>query len=213
LEKDRTITATSRTGETTQQREYRLEKDRTTTATSRETETAQQRRERLEENRIRMTETRQAVMRLNLSQEAFNYDRTYDYESHQNAMIGNMDVVCSHCQAKKFRGESPGICCSNGKVKLPSLNPPPDPLLSYMSRTSEETKHFLHNIRKYNSCFKMTASCQPSKYKDKSITKLDPYFLYPMKHPHIYKFTSWVMKTEKLTSDALTFQGQGVTLF
>jgi hypothetical protein len=80
-----------------------------------------------------MTETRQAVMRSNLSQEAFNYDRTCDYESHQNVMIGKMDVVCSHCQAKKFRDESPGICCSNGTVKIPSLNPPPDPLLSYMS--------------------------------------------------------------------------------
>jgi hypothetical protein len=71
LGQDRTTTAISRAVETTQQREPRLEKDRTTTATSRETETSQQRRERLEENRIRMTETRQAVMRLNLSQEAF----------------------------------------------------------------------------------------------------------------------------------------------
>jgi hypothetical protein len=52
-----------------------LEKVRTTTAESRETETAQYRRERLEENRMRMTETRQAVMRLNFNLEAFNYDR------------------------------------------------------------------------------------------------------------------------------------------
>jgi hypothetical protein len=55
-----------------------------------------------------MAETRQAVMRLNLNLEAFNYDRTYDYESHPNVMIGKMDVVCNHCQAKIFRGESPG---------------------------------------------------------------------------------------------------------
>jgi hypothetical protein len=26
-----------------------------------------------------------------------------------------------------------------------------------MSGTSEESKHFLHNIRKYNSCFNMTS--------------------------------------------------------
>jgi hypothetical protein len=110
--------ATSRAGETTEQRECRLEKDRTTPATSRQRETAQESRERLEENRIRMTETRQAVMRSNLIQEAFNYDRTYDYESHQTVMIGKMDVVCSHCQAKIFRGESPGMCCSNGKLQL-----------------------------------------------------------------------------------------------
>ncbi|KIH46905.1 hypothetical protein ANCDUO_23039 [Ancylostoma duodenale] len=27
-----------------------------------------------------------------------------------------MDVVCPHCQAKKFRGEPPGMCCSGGKM-------------------------------------------------------------------------------------------------
>ncbi|KIH61445.1 hypothetical protein ANCDUO_08281 [Ancylostoma duodenale] len=27
-----------------------------------------------------------------------------------------MDVICPHCQAKKFRGESPGMCCSSGKM-------------------------------------------------------------------------------------------------
>jgi hypothetical protein len=54
--------------------------------------------------------------------------RAYDYESHPNVMIGKMDVVCNHCQAKKFRCESSGMCCSNGKVKLPQLNPPLYPL-------------------------------------------------------------------------------------
>ncbi|KIH43640.1 hypothetical protein ANCDUO_26349, partial [Ancylostoma duodenale] len=27
-----------------------------------------------------------------------------------------MDVICPHCQAKKFRGEPPGMCCSGGKM-------------------------------------------------------------------------------------------------
>jgi hypothetical protein len=68
-----------------------------------------------------------------------------------------MTAVCNHCQAKRYIGESPGMCCSNGKVRLPPLNPPPDPLMSYMSGTSAESKHFLQNIRKYNSCFRMTS--------------------------------------------------------
>ncbi|XP_075469185.1 uncharacterized protein LOC142502199 [Ascaphus truei] len=45
----------------------------------------------------------------------------------------------------------------NGKVQLPPLHSPPDPLLSYMSGTTSESKHFLQNIRKYNSCFQMTS--------------------------------------------------------
>ncbi|KIH68829.1 hypothetical protein ANCDUO_00836 [Ancylostoma duodenale] len=27
-----------------------------------------------------------------------------------------MDMICPHCQAKKFRGEPPGMCCSGGKI-------------------------------------------------------------------------------------------------
>ncbi|RCN34815.1 hypothetical protein ANCCAN_19329 [Ancylostoma caninum] len=68
-----------------------------------------------------------------------------------------MDVICPHCQARKFRAEPPGMCCSGGKVKLPPLNPPPEPLRSYMSGTTAESKHFLQNIRKYNSCSQMTS--------------------------------------------------------
>ncbi|XP_075425538.1 uncharacterized protein LOC142465468 [Ascaphus truei] len=68
-----------------------------------------------------------------------------------------MDTICRYCQAKKFHKESAGMCCSNGKVHLPPLHSPPDPLISYMSATTSESKHFLQNIRKYNSCFQMTS--------------------------------------------------------
>ena len=49
------------------------------------------------------------------------------------------------------------MCCSNGKVKLPSLRLPPEPLNSLMLGTTATSKHFLENIRKYNSCFQMTS--------------------------------------------------------
>jgi hypothetical protein len=67
-----------------------------------------------------------------------------------------MEMVCSHCQAKKFKSESPGICC-NGKIKLCQLEPPPQELLTYTSGDMSESKHFLSNIRKYNSCFQNTS--------------------------------------------------------
>jgi hypothetical protein len=128
-----------------------------TTAGSRETETAQQPRERLEETRMRVAETRQEFMQLSFNLDAFSYDSTYGYDSHPSVLICRMDADCNHCHAKKFKGESPWMCCSNGKVKLPPLDTSPDPLLSYMSGTSVESKHFLQNKRKYNYCFQMTS--------------------------------------------------------
>lgn len=68
-----------------------------------------------------------------------------------------MKVICLYCRALKFPKESAGMCCSNGKVSLPPLNNPPEPLLSYVSGTNAISKHFLQNIRMYNSCFQMTS--------------------------------------------------------
>ncbi|XP_066978817.1 uncharacterized protein [Macrobrachium rosenbergii] len=68
-----------------------------------------------------------------------------------------MEMVCSYCHAKKFKSESPGICCKNGKAKLCQLEPPPQELLTYTSDDTSESKHFLSNIRKYNSCFQITS--------------------------------------------------------
>jgi hypothetical protein len=89
--------------------------------------------------------------------EGFHYDPHKDYSQHASVTIGKMDMVCSYCQAKRFKSVSPGICCKNGKVKLCQLEPPPQELLAYTSGDTSESKHFLGNIRKYNSCFQMTS--------------------------------------------------------
>ena len=39
--------------------------------------------------------------------------------------IGKMDILCSECGAFKFKRESAGFCCSNGKVKTPVFPKPP----------------------------------------------------------------------------------------
>ncbi|GFW34180.1 helitron_like_N domain-containing protein [Trichonephila clavipes] len=49
------------------------------------------------------------------------------------------------------------MCCASGKVKLPELHSPPEPLSTFLSGVTRVSKHFLENIRKYNSCFKMTS--------------------------------------------------------
>ncbi|GBN99394.1 hypothetical protein AVEN_56491-1 [Araneus ventricosus] len=68
-----------------------------------------------------------------------------------------MSVTCEHCEAKKWKGEAPGMCCNRGKVQLPRLIDPPEPLRTLDSAESPMSKHFLTNIRRYNSCFQMTS--------------------------------------------------------
>ncbi|CAE1332525.1 unnamed protein product [Acanthosepion pharaonis] len=68
-----------------------------------------------------------------------------------------MDKVCTSCNAKKWTGEQPGLCCFGGKIKLPSLDEPPQPLRDLFLGTTSESTHFLEAIRKYNCCFQMTS--------------------------------------------------------
>lgn len=68
-----------------------------------------------------------------------------------------MDAICPHCDAANFPGETPGMCCANGKVKLPALETPPEPLYLFIFGTSQTSKHFLNHIQQYNSAFQMTS--------------------------------------------------------
>lgn len=86
---------------------------------------------------------------------AFNYDCDADYSEY--GCIGLMNNICPHCNAKKFQGETPGMCCLSGKVVLPALEPPPEPLDSLLNGQSPRSKHFLKNISSYNACFQMTS--------------------------------------------------------
>ncbi|GFY38801.1 putative DNA helicase [Trichonephila inaurata madagascariensis] len=63
-----------------------------------------------------------------LNRAAFRYNCSNDYSLHPSVCIGQMDVVCEYCGALKFSGETPGLCCFSGKVKLPLLTPPPEPM-------------------------------------------------------------------------------------
>ena len=48
--------------------------------------------------------------------ECFIYDCTFSYQSHSDVEMGLMDIICLYCQAKRFKNESPGICCSGGEI-------------------------------------------------------------------------------------------------
>ena len=71
--------------------------------------------------------------------------------------IGSMFVECQHCRAKKFNGETPGMCCAKGKVFLPPLAAAPEPLASLLVGTHVDSRDFLTNVMRYNACFQMTS--------------------------------------------------------
>ncbi|GBM85057.1 hypothetical protein AVEN_31204-1 [Araneus ventricosus] len=112
LEKDRLRMSAATAIETPEVRRDRLEEDRHRRAASRANETAEQMEARIEENRVRIVQTRELLRQSNLKLEAFKYDPQCDYQVHPNVYIGKMDIVCVNCSAKKFKGESSGMCCS-----------------------------------------------------------------------------------------------------
>lgn len=153
-EGDRIRHSTARASESAEQRTERLERLRARASTSRTMETEEQRTERQEVDRTRHSRSR---LRTDLTLEAFNYYKDYDYSAHPNVVIGEMNKLCPHCKALTFLKEPPGMCCSNGKVKLPPLEEPPEPLKTYVSGTTAASKSFLNAVRSYNSCFQMTS--------------------------------------------------------
>ncbi|XP_067129653.1 uncharacterized protein [Centruroides vittatus] len=156
LETNRVRTAQARSSQTNEQRESRLEADRVHTAQARSKETIDQRGARLGTNRERNVRSRW-TLHADLNLAAFHYDADYDYSLHRSVVIEKMDKLCKFCHALKFKNETTGMCCAGGKVKLPELHLPPEPLSSLVSGDTSQSKHFLANIRKYNSCFQMTS--------------------------------------------------------
>lgn len=51
-------------------------------------------------------------MNVQLERAAFQYDSTIDYSGLPCMQIGEMNVICEHCNAMKFRTEAPGLCCA-----------------------------------------------------------------------------------------------------
>ncbi|GFU70728.1 ATP-dependent DNA helicase [Trichonephila clavipes] len=156
LENLRVHATETRSSESSDQREVRLETNRIRTNQIRSSERTELRERRLQNVRISTARSRRTLHAdLNLS--AFHYDSNNEYSLHSNVVIGKMDKICMYCSALKFKNETRGMCCASGKVKLPDLHSPPEPLSTFLSAVTRVSKHFLENIRKYNSCFQMTS--------------------------------------------------------
>ncbi|GFU25863.1 uncharacterized protein NPIL_157991 [Nephila pilipes] len=75
-----------------------------------------------EHNRIQMAERRQQRKAYQpFNRLAFRYNPGEDYSLSWHVLIGTMTVVCPYCKALKFCGETKGMCCAAGKIKLLNL--------------------------------------------------------------------------------------------
>jgi hypothetical protein len=88
---------------------------------------------------------------------AFEYEPDIQYYAHSKVVIGTMDKECPHCNALKFKNETAGMCCASGKVQLPAIETPPEPLNGLLIGTDPDSNLFLKSIRTFNSCFQMTS--------------------------------------------------------
>ena len=73
---------------------------------------------------------------------AFRYSPVNDYSLSRCVQIGTMSKICPYCKALKFNSETMGMCCASGKVKLPLLAAPPEPLKTLLTGTTSESKRF-----------------------------------------------------------------------
>ena len=81
--------------------------------------------------------------------------------------LGCMRVVCRSCGALHWMNEklydstvkNPmfGMCCNSGKVALPLLRDPPQPLKALLECNDRQGKDFRENIWKYNRAFAFTS--------------------------------------------------------
>ncbi|GFV11833.1 ATP-dependent DNA helicase [Trichonephila clavipes] len=113
--------------------------------------------ERAQQQRLILTKKHMCVEGGVFDKAAFEYDETLNYESHTLIKIEAMNKECRICGTLKWKEESAGMCCSGGKVALPSIDEPVEPLKELFSYETDESRRFLKNIRKYNTCFHMTS--------------------------------------------------------
>ena len=71
--------------------------------------------------------------------------------------IGDMDVICPHCSALKFKNETPSMCCNSGKLNLQPFPAPPEPFLrlfrpdQFPDADAAKSKIFIKYIRSLNN--------------------------------------------------------------
>ncbi|GBO23533.1 hypothetical protein AVEN_69038-1 [Araneus ventricosus] len=68
--------------------------------------------------------------------EASRYNSKIEYSLQPVEVVESMNKLCTNCKALKFTNEAHGMCCLNGKVKLPPLKAPLEPSFSLVAGTT-----------------------------------------------------------------------------
>lgn len=102
--------------ETSEQRDIRLSRVRENRLARRADESSSDRDQRVVAHRQRVQQLRHS-RNSDLFMSAFSYSPQMVYSEHPSVCIGKMDVICEYCNARRFKGEPGGMCCSNGKVR------------------------------------------------------------------------------------------------
>ncbi|CAH1445774.1 unnamed protein product [Lactuca virosa] len=99
--------------------------------------------------------------------EEINDDHTVQDIFHEYLDHGDKIVTCKFCHAKlwiheSLRGQKKGntsysLCCGYGKVELPPLKEAPSSYQNLYKSVDSKSKHFMKNIRRYNSMFSFTS--------------------------------------------------------
>ena len=126
----RDYTKRKRGEESQKQRENTLEAQRDNAKRNRAEESQEERENRLaaqrdNAKRKRAEESQEQRQNYRL---AFRYSTVDDYSLSRCVQSGTMSKICPYCKALKFNGETMRMCCASGKVKLPQLAAPPEPL-------------------------------------------------------------------------------------
>jgi len=81
--------------------------------------------------------------------------------------LGMLTIICPHCHALHFDCEKLtssrvnypkfGMCCLQGQIQLPPLQPLTGILHNYLTGDDYSSREFHNNIRQYNAAFAMTS--------------------------------------------------------
>ncbi|KAE9542287.1 hypothetical protein AGLY_003414 [Aphis glycines] len=84
-------------------------------------------------------------------------ERSQTLVQEQPLQIVRMTILCPKCHAKKWKDETRGLCCADGKVVLHQFENLPDLIKSLIDNSHPLSKHFFDNSRRYNILFQMTS--------------------------------------------------------
>jgi len=77
--------------------------------------------------------------------------------------LGEMNVICQHCSARKFKQEKPSLCCNSGKIMPTPFRSPPEEIKKFFFEDSPEGKLFRKMTRPLNNalCFSSVQAKEP----------------------------------------------------